>query len=73
MVVRRSTLRFRPALFIKRVKFANPAYQPLDTYIAKQTVKEYLESWVEENGKANLRPSTFQSYKGYILNHKCQR
>lgn len=35
----------------------------------KQTVKEYLEEWVENHGKANLRPSTFSSYKSHIRNH----
>ena len=35
----------------------------------KQTVKEYLSEWVENHGKANLRPSTFASYKGHIKNH----
>lgn len=29
----------------------------------------YLESWVEVHGKANLRPSTFSSYKSHIKNH----
>ena len=28
-----------------------------------------LEEWVENHGKANLRPSTFASYKSHIKNH----
>nr|WP_242968977.1 N-terminal phage integrase SAM-like domain-containing protein [Marasmitruncus massiliensis] len=28
-----------------------------------------METWVENHGKANLRPSTFASYKGYIRNY----
>ncbi len=35
----------------------------------KQTVKEYLEEWVENHGKANLRPSTFAGYKSHIKKH----
>ncbi len=35
----------------------------------KQTVGEYLEEWVENHGKANLRPSTFAGYKSHIKNH----
>lgn len=34
----------------------------------KQTVKEYLEEWVETHGKANLRPSSFAWYKSVIKN-----
>ena len=52
-----------------KVKLNNPTFMPTDTVNAKQTVKEYLENRVEAHGKANLRPSTFDSYKGYIRNH----
>ena len=52
-----------------KVKLNNPAFMPTDTINAKQTVQEYLENWVEAHGKANLRPSTFDGYKGYIRNH----
>ena len=52
-----------------RVKLLNPIYAPVSTAQGKQTVKEYLEEWVENHGKANLRPSTFANYKGYIKNH----
>jgi integrase len=41
----------------------------LQTAESKQTVKEYLETWVENHGKANLRPSTFAGYKSHIKNH----
>jgi integrase len=52
-----------------KVKLQNPGFSPLDATQGKQTVKEYLEQWVEVHGKANLRSSTFDSYKGYIRNH----
>ncbi len=52
-----------------RTKLTRPGYQPLQTSESKQTVKEYLETWVENHGKANLRPSTFAGYKSHIKNH----
>ena len=52
-----------------RSKLLNPVYFPTNTAQGKQTVKEYLEEWVENHGKANLRPSTFATYKGNIKNH----
>ena len=52
-----------------RTKLLNPAYTPTLTMQRKQTVKEYLEEWVANHGKANLRPSTFASYRGHIKNH----
>ena len=52
-----------------KVKLNSPTFAPMDTANSKQTVKEYLETWVEAHGKANLRPSTYDSYKGYIRNH----
>ena len=45
-----------------KVKLSNPVYTPVIASQGKQTVKEYLEEWVENHGKANLRPSTFASY-----------
>jgi len=52
-----------------KVKLANPGYSPLDSAKGKQTLQEYLDEWVERHGKANLRPSTYATYKGYIKNH----
>jgi integrase len=52
-----------------RTKLTRPGYQPLQAVEAKQTVKEYLDVWVENHGKANLRPSTFAGYKSHIKNH----
>jgi len=51
-----------------KIKLQNPTYTPLSVMRSKQTVKEYLEEWVENHG-TNLRPSTFASYKGHIRNH----
>lgn len=52
-----------------RVKLQNPVYSPVNTAQGKQSVKEYLTEWVENHGKANLRPSTFAGYKSHINNH----
>jgi len=52
-----------------RTKLQNPVYMPVNPSHGKQIVKEYLDEWVENHGKANLHPSTFASYKGHITNH----
>lgn len=52
-----------------RTKLIIPTYAPVLLSQSKLTVKEYLEEWVENHGAANLRPSTFASYKGHIKNH----
>lgn len=52
-----------------KTKLSNPSYTPVAAAQSKMTVKEYMETWVEAHGKANLRPSTFDSYKGYIRNY----
>jgi len=52
-----------------KVKLSSPVYASVAANQSKQTLQEYLESWVEQHGNANLRPSTFDSYKGYIRNH----
>jgi len=52
-----------------KVKLQNPTFSPVSIAHGKQTVKEYLEEWVENHGRANLRPSTFDSYKSNIKNH----
>ena len=52
-----------------RAKLKNPGYAPVQSSLSKTTVKEYLEGWLESYGKANLRPSTQDSYKGQIKNH----
>lgn len=52
-----------------KIKLSNPSYTPTHATQGKLTVQEYMETWVEQHGKANLRPSTFDSYKGTIRNH----
>lgn len=52
-----------------KTKLINPTYTPATAPQGKLTVKEYLEEWVENHGKANLRPSTFAGYKSHIKNH----
>ena len=44
-----------------KTKLQNPTYTPVTGAGGKQTLKEYLEEWVENHGKANLRPSIFAS------------
>jgi len=52
-----------------RTKLQNPVYAAVNTsQSSKLTVKEYLDEWVENHGKANLRPSTFAGYKSHIKN-----
>lgn len=52
-----------------KTKLLNPTYTPTTAPQGKLTVKEYLEEWVENHGKVNLRPSTFVGYKSHIKNH----
>ena len=52
-----------------RKKLSYSDYEPTKASDAKQTVKQYLESWIEMHGKANLRPSTFAGYRSHIKNH----
>lgn len=52
-----------------KVKLSNPIYTPSLVSQGNQTVKEYMTEWLQNYGKANLRPSTFASYKGIIKNH----
>jgi integrase len=52
-----------------KVRLQNPGYVPVNAMQGKQTVKEYMEAWVQTHGKANLRPSTFASYQSHIKNH----
>lgn len=46
-----------------KTKLLNPTYTPATVPQGKLTVKEYLEEWVGNRGKANLRPSTFAGYR----------
>jgi integrase len=52
-----------------KTKLTNPSYSPIQSAHGKISVKEYLDEWVENHGKANLRPSTFAGYKSHINNH----
>jgi integrase len=52
-----------------QAKLTNPSYSPVQASQGRISVKEYLDEWVENHGKANLRPSTFASYKSHIKNH----
>ena len=52
-----------------KIKLINPTYEPVKAVDTKQTVKEYMEKWVESHGNVNLRPSTIASYKSHMKNH----
>ena len=52
-----------------KVKLATPAYAATMVSQNKQTIKEYMETWIENHGKTNLRPSTFASYNVNIQKH----
>jgi len=52
-----------------RSKLVSSTYEPVKAVDAKQTVQEYMEKWIENHGKSNLRPSTFASYKSHMKNH----
>lgn len=52
-----------------RKKLTYGGYEPAKAAESKQTVKQYLESWVESHGNVNLRPTTFAGYKSHIKNH----
>jgi len=52
-----------------RIKLQNPGYSPVTASQGRVSVKEYLADWIDKYGKVNLRPSTYESYKGIINNH----
>jgi len=51
-----------------KIKLNNPGYVPTTATQRNFTVKEHMETWIEQH-KVNLRPSTYDSYKGYIKNY----
>ncbi|SBV99071.1 Phage integrase [uncultured Eubacteriales bacterium] len=52
-----------------RAKLINPSYAPPTAAQSKRTIGEYMDDWIENHGKANLRPSTLAGYKSNIKNH----
>jgi len=52
-----------------KTKLSNPSYSPVQSAQSKMSIKDYMETWLEQYGKINLRPSTFASYQGTIKNH----
>jgi len=52
-----------------KLKLSNPSYSPAQSVQGRVTVKDYMAEWLENYGKVNLRPSTYESYKGIINNH----
>ena len=43
--------------------------KPDDTKRENYTVSEWLEVWLEDWARMSLRPSTYQTYKGFMNNH----
>ena len=52
-----------------RTKLQNPVYTPVNTAQGRMFVKDYMDEWLDKYGTVNLRPSTYESYKGIINNH----
>jgi len=52
-----------------KLKLSNPSYSPVQNAQGRMTVKDYLNEWIEQYGKVNLRPSTYTGYKSIIANH----
>ena len=52
-----------------KTKLSNPTYSPVSNAHGRMSVKDYMDEWLEAYGKVNLRPSTYESYKGIINNH----
>ncbi len=52
-----------------RDKMRDPNRMDIYNYDSKQTLTEYLDGWIEEYGKANLRPNTIRGYRSNITNH----
>lgn len=52
-----------------REKMRDPNRMDIYNYDSKQTLAHYLEGWIEEYGKANLRPNTIRGYRSNIDKH----
>ena len=52
-----------------KTKLINPSFITTVAGQGKQSIKDYLQEWVENHGTVNLRPSTFAGYKSNINNH----
>lgn len=52
-----------------KLKLSNPSYSPIQSSQGRMIVKDYMLEWLEIYGQPNLRPSTYASYKGIILNY----
>jgi len=52
-----------------KTKLSNPSYSPAQGAQGRTALKDYLAEWLEQYGKTNLRPSTYESYKSIINIH----
>lgn len=54
----------------EKLKAAIKETQSLDqSKVGKYTVREWMEVWFEDYAKLKVRPSSHQTYRGYIDNH----
>ena len=54
----------------EKLKTAIKETQSLDqSKVEKYTVEEWMEVWFEDYDKLKVRPSSHQTYRGYIDNH----
>ncbi len=52
-----------------KIKLQNNIYTVETLRNGKQSLKDYLEKWIEVHGNNNLRPSTIAGYQNNIKNH----
>lgn len=52
-----------------KIKLQNNIYTVETLRNRKQSLKDYLEKWIEVHGNNNLRPSTIAGYQNNIKNH----
>lgn len=52
-----------------KAKLQAPTFAATVKIQRKQTVKDYLDEWVESYARVNLRPSTYDGYKRTIKNY----
>lgn len=52
-----------------KAKLTNASYTPPTAAQRKLTVQEYMTEWLDRHDSANLRPSTYASYKSHMKNH----
>jgi integrase len=59
----------RPDVRAKMEEALNKAKKGIDLKGERQTLEQFLTTWMEETAKPKLRPSTIKSYESYIRLH----